>query len=377
MIAKPSKYTIPIAILLILIVALLGWLFNSEGNRATPPNKESKNNTSTTSGARHRKTTPRKKRNSLRPANINVQQRLQALYVQYPELAIPVKDPKKSLVELYEDLFPMDGNTALHSELEIFETMLKKEALWTENEKQSAIDFLAKEQDRLNVMMNHSDASYHFQNSNGVAGFQSSLSPAFRLLTTSFALEVKLGNVDQAERIYRTTHQITQLTQNGCLCDLTASLVFNRKLNDNLLMSSEELPERVSNLLLENSNNAANFQEIVKGEFASTLELIYRFSDYNERGEIVIEASSMTPELPLDELEEATAADFLEKIHQIQQYEKFPQDFDRFITALNTPLATSTTDASVVFQDVFFTGYGAYYEAIQKFDFITRTQQPP
>jgi hypothetical protein len=29
MIAKPSKYTIPIAILLILIVALLGWLYGN------------------------------------------------------------------------------------------------------------------------------------------------------------------------------------------------------------------------------------------------------------------------------------------------------------------------------------------------------------
>jgi hypothetical protein len=373
MIAKPTNKTIPLAILLILIVALLGWLFNGDHSGANPSKKEAKDNTATTSGARHRKPTPRGKRNNLRPANIDVRKRLDALYVQYPELAIPVKDPEKSLVGLYEDLFPSEDKT-LNVALESFDTLLKK-FLWDEVDKQTARDFLSKEKERLERIMANTDHSYHFQNSNGMVGFQSYLLPAFHLLTTSSALQVKLGNMDQAERMYRATNQIIKLTQNGCLIDLTASLVFHRKLNDNLLASSEELPERLSNLLLENSNSAADFQEIVKGEFAGTLGLIYRFSDYNDRGEIVIEVSSKFPELLLDELEEAVAASFLERIHQIQKYEKFSGDIDRFIADLNTPPATATSDASEAFQDVFFDDYGVYYDAIKKFNYITQTQQ--
>jgi len=344
MIAKPTKYTLPLAILLVIILTFLGWLFNA-GKGQVPSNGDpSSENESNTSQARPSRESSRAQRtSSLKPANIDVRKRLDALYAQYPELAIPVKDPEKSLVALYEGLFPYDDNSALHAKLEAFEVLLKKEAPWTEGEKQSAIDFLAKEQERLNVMMNHTDSSYHFQNSNGVVGYQSYLFPALRLLATSFALEAKLGNVDQAERTYRS--------------------------------SSEELPERISQLLLENSNSTADFKEILKGEFASSLELPYRLADRNDRGEVVIEGNSEIYEILMTDLEETMAAIFLEKIHQVQEFELSPRDYDSFIKSLNTPTLTGVSSNEKFIQDILFSGYGLYYDTVQKFSFITEARQ--
>lgn len=373
MIAKPTKITLPLAVLLVITLTFLGWMFDHKKTQTDGTQTPSSEN-SNQARANRQSAEPQRARH-LRPANINTKKRLQALYLKYPELAIEFKDPEKSLLKIYEDLFPEDDSNALSAEIEVFEALLKKKTPWSDEEKQLAIDFLAKEQERLNVMMNHTDSSYHFQNDNGVTGFQTFLFPAFRLLTTSFALQLKLENVAQAERTYRSTNQIMQLTQNGCLIDLTSALITHPQLNTNLLASSEELPERTLQILLEDSNNSANYKELIKAEVANTLVMVYRFCDRNDHEELVMEQGAGLPEIPLDDIEQFVAENSMEKIHQIQQYEQSQGDFETFIQLLNTPPSTELANSSEDFKDMFFSGHGIYYDAIHKFKFISEVQK--
>jgi hypothetical protein len=378
MIAKPTNKTIPLAILLILIVALLGWLFNGDHSGANPSKKAAKDNTATTSRARLRKSTPRGKRNNLRPANIDVRKRLDALYVQYPELAIPIKDPEKSLVGLYEDLFPMDDNTALHAELETFETMLKKEAFWTENEKQSAIDFLAQEQDRLNVMMNHSDASYHFQNSNGLSGFQTYLMPSFRLLATSFALNAKLGNTADAIKIYQSSNQLFNLAQKGNLLDMTISVIWRQQINEYATAPQLANEAVLTGILDSPFNKPFTYSSTLKGEFASCTALIYGGFELSDNGEIILNFEAGAPLVSLHEMENTIALYYMDLLHYVQEFEQSPTPpsaFDDLIEKLNAPPKHHLSYENQEIKDLMQVEMGVYYDAMQKNNFITKAQQ--
>ena len=373
MIAKPTNKTLLITVIIILI-ALIGWLFNG-GVKQGGRSKNQQVQPSNARPPRARNIDDQRNNRAQKAVNIDVKKRLEALYLKYPELAIPVKDPDKSLLTLYEDLFPSDDNSAIYAEIEVFETLLKKTSAWSEEEKQSAIDFLAKEQERLNVMMNLTDSSYHFQNDNGVVDFQSFLMPALRLLTTSFGLHAKLGHIAQAERAYRSTNKIIQFSQNGNLRDLIVTAITRRQLNDNLLGFSEELPQRLSLLLRDSSGDSSDFKELLRGGFANTMELMYHFSSRNDQGEIVMESAAGVPGIPLSELEEFTAASYLERIHQVQDYEQSAGGIEEIIKTLNTPSSIDLNENSKELRNLLQIDLGDYYDAIQNCNFITETQK--
>ena len=169
MIAKPTKKTIPIAILMVIIITFLGWMFN-----ASTKNHRSK---------------------SLKSANINVEKRLDALYLKYPKLTIPKRDPEKNLTDTYENLFPEKTRDPLGEKIESFQQMLDGKKPW---DAQAAREFLATEDSRLKTLIKKSDVSYHFQQRDVVPS-TSFMLPAFRLLTTSFALQAKLGDTSSSD----------------------------------------------------------------------------------------------------------------------------------------------------------------------------------
>ena len=118
MIAKPTKKTLPIAIALILLLALLGWLFNDITPEHTKPPQQ-KQTSPENKTPDLRETSARFEMDHIphdmcqgsakRPSpHIDMPKRLEELYLKYPELKLPHRPKEKCLISMYEEIFSIN-----------------------------------------------------------------------------------------------------------------------------------------------------------------------------------------------------------------------------------------------------------------------------
>jgi len=210
MIAKPSNKTIPLGILLVIIIAILGWLFDSKQDETASNGSSASNSFSHLTSRPNRKSPRNKKTSSLPHAHINAQKRLKKISLEFPALAPPYKDPDYSLNKLYNQLFPDDNRDDIDNELQKFSEILDGKQPWNKDE---ARKFLTKHHELLTRLIQNSEPPYHFQAPPNENSFLLPISTVFRLLNVSFALQTKLGDTQAANATYRATNQLIEFAQ--------------------------------------------------------------------------------------------------------------------------------------------------------------------
>ena len=348
MIAKPSKFTLPLAALLVVGVTFLGWLFDKPAD-----------------------TNPLRK--SGEKAEINVEKRLDALYLKYPEIAITKLDPENDLTPTYEKLFPGESHDELLLKIGSLQEMLDGKKPWNAQE---AREFLTAEGARLNTLIGKSAPPYHFQKSDDFAPASIILS-AFRLLTTSFALQAKLGDTSEALTTYRALSHLMRAASPEGLIHLTFATITRPPLNRYASQLLTQPSDLTATILSPELNQPAPFKSTLRGECTATLSLMYLGTEVAKSGELILDFGEKSPLIPLVEYEMVMASHCTDRIKQIQKYEQAPTAaaFKETIKQLN---ALPNQHLSYENQDILTLIHhpmDLYFEAVQKDKFITQAQQ--
>lgn len=382
MIAKPTLKTIPIAILLIIIVAGLGWMFGGGDDPAHPSKKTAQNNTGTRSEALPRKPAPRSKRNKLRPANIDVQNRLQTLYRKYPGLNIPAKNPDKGLAALYAQLFSEKTTELLRKEIEGIEQMIEGKIPWDED---AARQFLAKHKSLLDTLIKNALPGRHFQDPAGTESALTHVPEAIKLLTTTFALQIKLGDTAQAIESYQATQRILQSAQHDNFLLSTVSIVTQLQLGE-FIASLESIPPEIAKMAIKSSfhsNWQIFLEQVLVGEFSANMKSAYHLAQVAPSGHYILPGenptgSNQSGNLSLEKIEATLARSFLDRIQLLNTTSHLPpgeEHFDNFIKKLNSPAQNSHDSESQQILELTEMDLGSYYEAFKKTLFILQTQR--
>lgn len=328
----------------------------------------------------HRKrSTTRRPSSQFRPANIDANARLSALFENFPELATELHEPNPELEERFRKIFPQPSDPSFGSPYD-FELMLIGDESW---DAEKATAFLLKNEHRITELVsliNEFDDYEAIQ----FEGFHQ----AVRLLPTSYALNLKLGNEQQAKELYTASIKTSNNQADQNLIQTSFSIAISQSLGSYNLELFSEHPEMM-HLLESTPKESHTMSKSMKAEFASCLRMIYDMSEIDRDGvphfnmnEAVGDESELLTEkyITLDTVEDIVARKFINQITYLKECE----DFDGYVSEdeitkeLENSIKTQPPLPEIERQlaEVLFVGTGYYYEAMrdaQQMERVRRT----
>lgn len=262
--------------------------------------------------------------NRLKPANIDVNARLRALYERYPELAVELQEPKPELLTRLKKLFPNPSNPNF-GESSDFEPMILGDSLWDES---AATEFLDKNAGRLTELISLIDAFDNFEET----GFNG-LREAQRLLGISYGLNVKLGRPDQARELYASAQKVIEGEANVNLLQVSYSISLSHLLRSYNLQLIVEQPDLVAQL--ESSpHSTLSYSQTIQGEFTAGIKMFYYLASRDSNGDLYLDMTDITDDssdihskestkkyVPLGVIEDSIARQTIDYIRYLKECE--------------------------------------------------------
>jgi len=260
----------------------------------------------------------------LKPASIDVNARLRALYVKYPELVVELHESKPELVSRFKKLFPNPSNPNF-GEASDFEPMILGDSPWDES---AATEFLDINADRLTELRALIDALDSFEQiqPNG-------LGESLRLISISYGLNVKLGRLDSARELYASAQKLIDGEANVNLLQVSYSIGLSHLLRSYNLQFIVEQPDLVAQLE-SSTHSTLSYSQTIQGEFTGGIKMVYNLASRDSNGDLYLDMTDITDDssdihskestkkyVPLGVIEDSLARQTIDYIRYLKECE--------------------------------------------------------
>ena len=296
--------------------------------------------------------------------------RLRAIFEKFPKLAVELHEPNPQLTERFKALFqdPRDPTLGSPSDME---PMISGDSPW---DAEAATDFLLKNEHRISELTALIGECENYE----PVQF-SGLSSATRLLSMSYALNLKLGNYEQAQSLYSSALKLNEVQANTNLIQTSISTALTLSLNRYNLKIVTQNPELVTQFEAI-PYPSPSMSKTMLGEFSSSLRMVYGFSeigddgvtyfDISDVGDILDSSEPSDNHIPLDTVEDIIATQFIDLISYLKECESSEEYIsgDEMDAELKSSLTAQPDRSEIEKQlaDALFVGVGYYGDALRE-----------